>query len=68
MRAALDAVGSRAAGTYSPQRTKYLDLLEDNISFLLILKNLHTVVWIKSIVTLFSAKFNNRPPHFAMFS
>ena len=38
--------------------TKYLDLLEDNISFLLILKNLQTVVCIKSIVTLFSARFN----------
>ena len=36
--------------------TKYLDLLEDNISFLLILKNLHTTVWIWSMVTLFSYK------------
>ena len=34
--------------------TRYLDLLDDNISFLLILKYLHTIVWIKSIVTLFS--------------
>ena len=38
--------------------TKYLDLLDDNISFLLILKNLQTIVWIKSIVTLFSLRLS----------
>ena len=38
--------------------TRYLDLLEDNISFLLILKNLQTIVCIMSIVTLFSDKFS----------
>ena len=38
--------------------TKYLDLLEDSISFLLILKNLQTTDCIKSIVTLFSPIFN----------
>ena len=37
--------------------TKYLDLLEDNISFLLILKNLQTIVCIVSIFTLFSVRF-----------
>ena len=38
--------------------TRYLDLLDDNISLLLILKYLHTIVWIKSIVTLFSDRFS----------
>ena len=38
--------------------TRYLDLREESISFLLILKNLQTVVCIKSIETLFSVKFN----------
>ena len=37
--------------------TKYLDRRGDNISFLLILKNLQTMVCIKSIVTLFSDRF-----------
>ena len=37
--------------------TKYLDLLADSISFLLILKNWQTIVWIESIVTLFSERF-----------
>ena len=38
--------------------TKYLDLLGESISFLLILKNSHTFVCIRSIVTLFSDRFN----------
>ena len=38
--------------------TRYLDLLGESISFLLILKNLHTIVCIVSIVTLFSDKLS----------